>query len=211
MKIKKQSWCVRTVCCWPEPRYQWSCENPPEFGPLEQIRLFVTWIWIKCWQCVFLHSTDMLLLCFFSVLLLLFSPVFSFRLLPWEWGKDHVVSCFCRHKHGWKLYPVVSIVQMLKCHMQHEDADGRNVDTTRMKQTFWHKWCATFWKNVTFFFLPDSRNHNDFDRYLCIKLLLPIDLLLQMFLFSFSANHFVTSGELLPHLHKVKAHQNRCL
>lgn len=81
MKIKKQSWCVRTVCCWPEPRYQWSCENPPEFGPLEQIRLFVTWIWIKCWPCVFLHSTDMLLLCFFSVLLLLFSPVFSFRLL----------------------------------------------------------------------------------------------------------------------------------
>lgn len=81
MKIKKQSWCVRTVCCWPEPRYQWSCENPPEFGPLEQIRLFVTWIWIKCWQCVFLHSTDMLLLCFFSVPSLLFSPVFSFRLL----------------------------------------------------------------------------------------------------------------------------------
>lgn len=135
-------------------------------------------------------------------------------MLGWEWGKDHVVSCFYRHKHGWKLYPVVSILQVLKCHMKHEDADGRNVDTTRMKQPFWHKWCATFWKNVTFFFLPDSRNQNDnlvSDRYLCIKLLLPIDLLLQMFLFSFSANHFVTSGELLPHLHKVKAHQNRCL
>lgn len=149
MKIKKQSWCVRTVCCWPEPRYQWLCENPPEFGPLEQIRLFVTWIWIKCWPCVFLHSTDMLLLCFFSVPLLLFSPVFSFRLLQRRADARVRVRkrscCFLFLSAQTRLEIVSSGFNITSDEMpQHKDADGRNVDTTRMKQTFWHKWCATF-------------------------------------------------------------------
>lgn len=160
MRIKKQSWCVRTVWCWPP--YQWLCENPPGFGPLEQIRLFVTWIWIKCWQCVFLLSTDTLLLC--SLCFLQFSVPCCHNNTWLGWGEEKVLaSCLYRHKHGWKLSQrLVKNIQRFRfykcwnavsnCGLSHgswlASSKCRNVDTSRVKQTFWLKRCTTFCQKI---------------------------------------------------------------